>query len=99
MLYNDPELVESTVKAFQSVLGEENVVKQIPTTSGEDFSEFGRTSHQVPIFMFRLGSAQPGSDPSSRPGLHSPYFMPVPEPTIRTGVTAMTAAVLNLLGK
>jgi len=99
VLYNDPELVESTVKAFQSVLGEDKVLEQIPTTSGEDFSEFGRTAHQVPIFLFRLGSAQPGSDPSSRPGLHSPYFKPVPEPTIRTGVTAMTAAVLNLLGK
>ena len=29
---------------------------------------------------------------------HSPYYAPVPEPTIRTGVTAMTLAVLNRLG-
>jgi len=77
VLYNDPELVESTVKAFKAVLGEENVLKIKPTTSGEDFSEFGRTPHKVPVFLFRLGSAEPGSDPSSRPGLHSAYFKPV----------------------
>jgi len=99
VLYNDPELVDSTVKAFRAALGEENVLRQKPTTGGEDFSEFGRTDHKVPIFLFRLGSAEPGSDPSSRPGLHSPYFKPAPELTIRTGVKAMSAAVLNLLGR
>ena len=99
VLYNDPQLVDSTVKAFRAALREENVLRQKPTTGGEDFSEFGRTDHKVPIFLFRLGSAEPGSDPSSRPGLHSPYFKPAPELTIRTGVKAMSAAVLNLLGK
>jgi hypothetical protein len=33
------------------------------------------------------------------PSLHSPLFAPVPEPTIRTGVKAMTSAVLELLKK
>jgi len=32
------------------------------------------------------------------PSLHSSLFAPVPEPTIKTGITAMTAAVLNLMG-
>ena len=31
------------------------------------------------------------------PSLHSSLFAPLPEPTIRTGVLAMTAAALNLL--
>jgi hippurate hydrolase len=33
------------------------------------------------------------------PSLHSPLWAPVPEPTIKTGVTAMTAAVLELMKK
>jgi len=31
--------------------------------------------------------------------LHSSKFAPVPEPTIRTGMVAMTAAVLDLMKK
>ena len=33
------------------------------------------------------------------PSLHSSQFAPAPEPTIKTGVNAMTAAVLGLAGK
>ena len=32
------------------------------------------------------------------PSLHSSKFAPVPEPTLKTGVTALTAAALELLG-
>jgi hypothetical protein len=31
------------------------------------------------------------------PSPHSPFFAPLPEPTLRTGVTAMTDAALALL--
>jgi len=30
---------------------------------------------------------------------HSPFYAPVPEPSIKTGAQAMTLAVLNVLGK
>ena len=33
------------------------------------------------------------------PSLHSSLFWPVPEPTIRTGVKAMTVATLELMKK
>jgi hippurate hydrolase len=33
------------------------------------------------------------------PSLHSPFFKPVPEPTITTGVKAMTSAVIALMQK
>jgi len=98
-LYNDPALTARLVKVFRKILGEENAIEIPPTTGGEDFSEYGRTPHKVPIFMLRLGSAPPGSDPQGRPGLHSPLYYPEFEPTIRTGVKAMTAAVLELMGK
>jgi len=98
-LYNDPALTDSTARAFRSALGDENVIKITPTTAGEDFSELGRTSHKVPILLFRVGTGKPGSDISSRPGLHSPLYIPQLEPSIRCGVKAMSAAVLNLMGK
>jgi hippurate hydrolase len=33
------------------------------------------------------------------PSLHSSKFAPLPEPAIKTGVTALTAAALDLLAK
>jgi hypothetical protein len=30
---------------------------------------------------------------------HSPFYAPVPEPSIKTSAQAMTLAVLNMLGK
>ena len=33
------------------------------------------------------------------PGLHSGLFAPVPESTLRTGVKAMTSAILELMKK
>jgi hippurate hydrolase len=33
------------------------------------------------------------------PSLHSSKFAPQPEPTIKTGITALTAASLELLAK
>jgi amidohydrolase len=98
-LYNDPALTERTMKAIGKAVGADNLVRIPPTTGGEDFSEYGRTSRKVPIFMFRVGTTAPGKDTSTAPGLHSPYFLPDAELSIRTGVEAMTAAVLDLLGK
>jgi hippurate hydrolase len=72
---------------------------------GEDFSEYGRTADKIPICMFWLGGVHPELIKDSErtgkplPALHSSLFAPAPEPTIKTGVTAMTAAVLELMGK
>jgi len=59
----------------------------------------------VPISMFWLGAAAPEKLAESErtgvplPSLHSSKFAPVPEPTIKTGINAMSAAALDLLGK
>jgi len=42
----------------------------------------------------RVAAARDGSGPQL-PANHSPLFAPVPKPTIETGVTAMTLAVLS----
>jgi hypothetical protein len=50
--------------------------------------------------MFRLGTidAQRWSSGQALPGLHSSEFWPEVDTTIRTGVEAMSAAALGLLG-
>jgi hypothetical protein len=53
--------------------------------------------------MFWLGTSDPVKykdaveNGTRLPGLHSSEFARLPEPAIRTGVSAMTAAVISLL--
>jgi hippurate hydrolase len=45
----------------------------------------------------RIAASQKTGTPL--PSLHSSLFWPIPEPTIRTGVKAMTLAVMELMKK
>ncbi len=103
-LNNDPALTRRTVGVFRDVLGADKVSSRPPVMGGEDFSRYGKTG--IPIFLFWLGTVAPervaeaakaGGKPL--PSLHSELFAPVPEPAIRTGVTAMSSAVLELMVK
>ena len=104
-LYNDPKLTERLVGALKGWFGETNLIQKPPSMGGEDFSEFGRTEPKVPICMMNVGGVSPAALKESQrtgkplPSLHSPLWAPVPEPTIKAGVTTMTAFVLELLGK
>lgn len=102
--YNDPQLLERLAVAFKQALGEENVVKVPPIMASEDFGYFSM-DQKIPTTIFWLGASDPAKVKQSResgvalPGLHSALFAPVPEPTLRTGVKAMTSAVLELMKK
>lgn len=104
-LRNDPALAGRIRSAMTTWLGESAIRETTAEMGAEDFSEFGMTVEHVPVCMFRLGAADPAKlEESERtgvplPGLHSSKFAPVPEPTIKTGITAMTAAALDLLAK
>ncbi|MDB5263556.1 MAG: amidohydrolase [Adhaeribacter sp.] len=100
--YNDIPLTRRLTASFKRALGPGNVVETPPSMVGEDFSFYGRTEAKIPICMFWLGTVEPAKIAESKakgtelPGLHSGKFAPLPEPTIKTGVLAMTAAVLDL---
>jgi hippurate hydrolase len=103
-LVNDAKLAERMVSVFKEVLGADKVRQRLPVMGGEDFSRYGREG--VPILLFWLGTQPPeriaeaakeGGKPL--PSLHSDLFYPVPEPSIKTGVLAMSMAVLDLMGK
>lgn len=102
--YNDPQLLERLAVVFRKVLGEDNVVKMPPMMASEDFGYFS-LDQKIPATIVWLGASDPAKVKQSQesgvplPGLHSALFAPVPEPTLRTGVKAMTSAVLELMKK
>lgn len=101
--YNQPELTARIEKALISRLGQEKVFTVPPVMGGEDFSMYGRTPEKIPISLFWLGIVPPEKAAAADrgeiqlPSLHSPFMLPDYQPAIRTGVSAMTAAVLDLL--
>ncbi len=103
--YNDPKLVERLHGIFGSALGAGNVVDLKPIMVSEDFGLFGLDGRQIPIVLFLLGTSSAQQLEDSRrtgkavPSLHSSQFLPQAEPALRTGVTATTSAVLDLLKK
>ncbi len=102
--YNDPALTERVMGAVAASLGEERVYTRVPSMGGEDFSRFGRTSDNIPTLIFWTGGNDPAAMKAARegkapppPGNHSPFFAPIPEPTLKTGVHALTIGALELL--
>jgi amidohydrolase len=102
--YNEPQLTERLAAVFAKALGQENVVKLDPVMMSEDFG-FLSLNQKIPATLFTLGAVDPAKVKLSResrtslPSLHSPLFQPLPEPTLRTGIKAMTSAVLDLMKK
>jgi amidohydrolase len=96
---NDPALVATAEKVLKAAFGDKFRTSP-PVTASEDFSEFADSG--VPSMFFNIGVYEPervaaalnGRAPPLPPN-HSPLFAPVPKPTIETGVTAMTLAVLS----
>jgi len=96
---NDPGVVATAEKALKAAFGDKFRISP-PGTPSEDYSEFVNAG--VPSMFFNIGVYEPervaaarnGSGPPL-PSNHSPLFAPVPRPTIATGVTAMTLAVLS----
>ena len=99
---NDKALLERTAPVFKAAFGAKAQELEYPNTASEDYSEFILAG--VPSVFFGIGvyspervaAANAGGPPL--PGNHSPEFAPVPEPTIRTGVEAMSLAVMNVMG-
>lgn len=98
---NDDALTERTAAVFKAAFGAKAKLKPAPGAASEDFSDFILAG--VPSVFFTVGGQDPRQVEESKatgkplPINHSPFFAPVPEPTIRTAVEAMSLAVLNVL--
>jgi hypothetical protein len=74
-------------------------------TASEDVGNFGEAAGVPTVFWFWGGldtqtvlSAMAEGRLDSLPGNHSPYFAPVIEPTLTTGIQALTLAARTWLG-
>ncbi len=103
--FNDPALTAKVRASLVAALGADNVVDVDRTMGSEDVGVFGLadSAKPIPVVYFRLGAMDPVKLAAAQaagkqlPGMHTSHFEPVPEPTLRTGVTAMTAAASGIL--
>jgi amidohydrolase len=103
VMYNDPALAARVKSALVNTLGAGNVFDDGPAMASEDFGVFGLEGHKIPTVMFGLGAMDPTKFAEAQaagktlPGPHTSLFQPSPEPTLRTGVTAMSSVAIALL--
>ena len=102
---NTPALAQRLRPALAAALGDGVVVPFRQESMGaEDFAYFVAPEHNIQGFYFQVGgtpkaaldAAKAGGPPV--PSHHSPIFKIDPEPSVRLGTEAMTAATLALLG-
>ena len=97
--YNDPALVERLAGAVRREIGASEVVEGDQVMVSEDFGRFS-DNRKIPTAMLFLGAGDAAAISSgAAPALHSSKFAPPPEVTLRTGVRALTAMVLELMGR
>jgi len=101
-IVNNVKLVRDTEAVFRDAFGEANARRMPAMTASEDFSLF--VNEGIPSMFFFTGiydakdvaeAQRPGGKPVAFN--HSPFYAPVPEPSIKTAATAMSLAVLNVL--
>jgi len=103
--YNDAALADRFRTIARAALGPQNLVETKPSMASEDFGQWALPDHSIPIFCFWLGVSDPAKVKESErtgvplPATHSAQFAPIPEPTLRTGITTMTAFALSLLNE
>lgn len=97
---NNSDLVDLMTDAAGKSIGNVNVVESEPMMVGEDFSRYGQTKEKVPTVLYWLGTAPPERLVSGNiPGLHSPYYFPIPESSIKTAVKVNMEILLALFKK
>jgi hippurate hydrolase len=99
---NDVALSARVERVFIAKLGAQHVTDVKPIMGSEDFGYFGADG-TIPYVFFWLGAFDPQffadhqKTGAPLPALHSAHFAPMPELALKTGVTAMTDAALDLL--
>jgi metal-dependent amidase/aminoacylase/carboxypeptidase family protein len=100
--YNTPKQTDRLTKVFTEKFGAARVIKTKPVMGGEDFSFFWLADKKIESTMFWLGAVKQATyddalkKGTQLPSLHSALFAPDPEPTLKTGVEAMTVAALDI---
>ncbi|MFJ5289912.1 M20 family metallopeptidase [Streptomyces sp. NPDC088348] len=103
---NDADVAGRLAKAFAAHFGDDAGEIELQTAS-EDFSQIPR-AFDAPFAYWGFGGADPekfadavkkNTVAQDIPVNHSPHFAPVMQPTLDTGVAALTVAALEWLGQ
>jgi amidohydrolase len=103
VLISDPVATAKTAAAFERDFGTARLIPLPPLAASEDVGLFGDAIGVPTVFWF-WGGVDPEvfnaaiSKGQMPPTNHSPQFAPEIEPTLTTGVQAMTTAALTWLG-
>ena len=104
LLISDPAATETTVAAFRDHFGDQRLLPMPLVTASEDIGNFGAAAGVPTVFWFWGGidtktvlDALAEGRLDSLPGNHSPHFAPLIEPTLTTGVQALTVAARTWL--
>jgi amidohydrolase len=90
---------------FTARFGADKVQKLPPVMGGEDFSEYYLANKNMESTIFWLGALNAEfykkamANGDALPSLHSPFWAPDADPTLRTGVEALVIAALDVLKK
>lgn len=100
---NDPDLNSRLESNFRVLLGPDKVVTTKPSTGSEDFGQLGLTDPPIPMVFYELGVtsaerlAEAAAEGPPVPSEHDAGFYPELDTSLPTGVTTLTAAVLELI--
>jgi len=102
-VYNDPALGERLRTNLKRKLGESTFTTVTPVMIGEDFGVYGQQASKIPSYILWMGTVAPARKQAASegklelPSLHSPRFAPDLEPTLKSGIHALTVSILELL--
>ena len=105
LTHNDKEVNNAIEKSFSSWFGENHKSKPKPHLASEDVSILASSVNRPCCYWFFGGIDAKDWDERENNGTldeiavnHSPYFAPVLQPTLKTGVEALTVAIMTFLG-
>ena len=102
VMYNNPTLMKSVSATLIKTFGADRVVEEQRIMGSEDVGVFG-LDRKIPVAFFLLGAMDPTKFAAAKaagkslPGPHTSHFEPLPQPTIETGVEAMSTVATSLL--
>lgn len=94
---NDPATAQRVRDAIISAMGEDIMIEKPRTGMGaEDFAYFVAPEHGVKGVYFSVGGT-PDDEVDTAPSHHSPFFMVMPEPSIKSATEAMVVSAIALM--
>lgn len=98
-MFNDPAETLKLAEEFRAEFGHGQVLPGSPVMGSKDFGALAAAIEVPSVFWFFGGNPAEALAAGQPPANHSPFFAPVIEPTLSTGVAAAVRALFSKVGK